>query len=717
MLELIGKISSKGYLFCKSATLLFFACLLNGFLTPVFAQSNGEVEKLNKKATALIYSKPDSAAYYADQSILLARKINFQQGLADALVLSGHVDYFKGVSGKAKSNFDEAIKIYEKIHSSNGLAIAYIQYGRMYNLLAEYDKALYYLNRALSISKKAGDEKMLTDVYKNIGIVYFSRGELSKSMDYYYQGLFLAIKNHYNVLSAELYNDIGVIFKNMEVYPNSLEYFKKSLGIFKQENDIQAIGMLNQNVGEVLLKENRFDDAIPYFIKSNSTVKKQHDQDGLSAVYTDLGICYAHSGNFGQAIRYMDTSLFIAKKYHIIYNEAYAEIGFATIYNQNKLYRQAYPHAVAAHQLAVKLGNLAILASAAMQLNETLNGLGKINEAYKSLKEYIAIKNSLKDNESIQKLTSYNYNLSFSVHQRLQAQEQKDRDQIYKQTVRSQRLTILIFFVLIIAMLGTTIIYYTQKKKQLKINESLDEQTGKLNDLNTLKDRLIAILAHDLRAPLSTLRGLFDLLQDDTITHQQLLEMIPQVLKKLEHTSDFLDTLLFWINSQMENFQNTVKNVSVNEIVIHELKQYSEPANRKGIMLTGDVDPELIAIADPNSVRIVLRNLITNAIKFCSTGDQIEVSAHQELDQIFISVRDTGVGMTAEQSARLFKGKVDSKMGTQKEAGTGMGLLFCKDLVENSNGKIWVQSELSHGSKFTFTVPVAVKHSIIAAEV
>jgi signal transduction histidine kinase len=241
----------------------------------------------------------------------------------------------------------------------------------------------------------------------------------------------------------------------------------------------------------------------------------------------------------------------------------------------------------------------------------------------------------------------------------------------------------------------------------LQQKAGMDEQAAKLNDLNTLKDRLIAILAHDLRAPLSTLKGLFNLLQDDSISHEEMLAMVPDVIKKLDYTSDFLDTLLFWINSQMENFERAVKTFSIKEIAERETEQYSEQAQKKGITLIDNVPAGLNASADPDSVRIVIRNLITNAIKFSRVDDTIEVSAGMDNDCILVSVKDTGDGMTPEQARKLFKSKVNSKTGTHNESGTGMGLLFCKDLVEKNNGKIWVTSKQGEGSTFSFTMPAA----------
>ncbi|HTI57367.1 tetratricopeptide repeat-containing sensor histidine kinase [Mucilaginibacter sp.] len=702
-------------------SLLLMLAVTSGFAAGEQLNDTSTVNRLNKLAAARFSSDPDTTFYYANQAINIAREINYETGIADGLVQAGHVDYVRGKSESAVKCFDEAIAIYKKLNNNAGLAACYLQYGRMCNILADYSQALKYLNMALAINKQANDEYALTDSYKNIGIVYFSQGKLSEALDYYYKGLFIAVKNHYREFSADLYNDIGVILQNMEVYPNALEYYKKSLAMYEGTDHLQVLGILNENIGEVLVAQHNYEKAIVYLNKANNIAKKQSDQDGLSSVYTDLGLCYAYKKDFPKALSYLDTSLRIAEKYKIVYNQAYAIIGFATVYNMQKDYRTAYPYAVKGQQIGVKLGNLSIRVNAALELNKTLAGLGRINDAYKALNEYLDLKTKLKDNESIQKLTSYNFELSFAVKQRLLAEQQHEKDLLYKQNSRAQRLTIMIFLVVIMAMVVITGIYYNEKRKQQRVSSVLahknseilqqkadmDTQAAKLNDLNILKDRLIAILAHDLRAPLSTLRGLFGLLQDDSISHEEMLSMIPDVLKKLDYTSDFLDTLLFWINSQMENFDRAAKCFPVKEIVARETEHYYEQAQGKGITLIDSVPQELNACADPDSVRIVVRNLITNAIKFSRDKDVIEVSAKRDGDNVLISIKDTGEGMTAEQSKKLFKSKVNSKTGTHNESGTGMGLLFCKDLIEKSNGTIWVTSKPGKGSNFFFTLPSA----------
>ncbi|MDB5006365.1 MAG: sasA 2 [Mucilaginibacter sp.] len=682
-----------------------------------------DINRLNKLAANYFDSNPDSTLYYGKKSIELSRKINYKAGVADGLVQSAHANFFKGRFIDAQQEFDEAILIYKKLNDYTGLGNCYMLCGRMYNLLANYREALVYLNLALDIDKKYNLETAESDCYKNIGIINYSEGQLSNALDYYYKALFISIKLHNKSFMSADYNDIGVVLQSMELYPKALEYFKKSLKMLQGTKDLNGIGTVYENIGEVFLHEKDYDRAIIYLTKSIRIAQQQDDKEGMMSVYTDFGLCYANNGQFDKAISYLNTSLKIASKYKNVYNQAYTLIGLATAYNLQKDYKNAYKYALEGQKYAIILGNVSVRSNAALQLNQTLAGLGKFDEAYKYLQQYITLKDSLHNNESIQKLTSYNLELDFATKQRQFARQQNEKDILYQQRIKQQRLINTIFLSVMIGMITISIVYYRQKRKQQKINlmledknrevlqqkTSIDDQAQKLNDLNTLKDRLISVLAHDLRAPLSTLRGLFSLLQDETISHEQMLDMIPTVLKKLEYTSDFLDTLLFWINSQMDNFESSAKSFYVKDIVSYETESYQEQAATKGINLIDSVSYDVVASADPNSIRIVIRNLITNAIKFSKENDTIEITSTQQDDQnLVITVKDTGVGMNNEQLNKLFKSKVNSKAGTNNESGTGMGMLFCKDLIEKCSGKIWVTSQQGKGTEFSFTLPTGI---------
>ncbi|HVW14546.1 MAG TPA: tetratricopeptide repeat protein [Mucilaginibacter sp.] len=680
------------------------------------------INRINKLASEFIDINADTALYYAKIGIDRSLAIGYKKGIADGMEATGSVYSMKGDLNKAYKNLNGARLLYIKIKDNHSLGRNYIEFGRMYNNTANYPLASKYFQQALDIFNKIKDDPGVADAYHNIGMVADNIGKSTSALDNYFKSLSLDLKLHDNGQTARNYNNIGVIMQEMEIYPKSMEYFKRAIKIWEQSKNIQGVSTAYENIGEILMSEKKYDDALVYFARSMKYTKQLDDKNGLSSLCADFGLCYAYLKQYSIAVNYLQQALKISTDAHIDFNKAYVYVDLATVYNLEKDYQNGFKYGKLAKDLADKLGSLGIRSQAALQLSDALGGLNKFSEAYEMRKQYDDLKDSLKSDESVQKLTSFSLEANFKEKQSLLAEEHQRKDELYQQKIQRQGLISIIFFIIILGMIAILIVYYRAKLKQQKINTILEDknyevlqqkadinsQAQKLNELNTLKDRLISILAHDLRAPLSTLRGLFGLLEDDTISHEQFLSMIPQALKKLEYTSDFLDTLLFWINSQMENFDSSTKAFNVNEIISYEVSNYSDQAAGKGIKLKAQVSETLEVNADPNSIRIVIRNLITNAIKFSRANDSITISANVQDDgYVLLSIKDTGVGMNEKQLNKLFKSKVDSGTGTNNESGTGMGLLFCKDLIEKCNGRIWVQSEEGWGTEFFFTLPLA----------
>lgn len=685
------------------------------------------INRVNKLAAEFVDVNPDSTLYYAKLAINRSLAIKYKIGIADGMVSEARVYSLKGDYAAAKKNFNGARLLYATMNDEAGLAGCYIEIGRMYNNIADYNQASDYFQKALNIYKKLKDENGIAYSYHNIGMVSVNIGKASYALDNYFKSLSINLRLNNKLSSAKDYNNIGTIMQTMELYPKSMEYYKRAIKIWQESKNVQGISTAYENMGEILIAEKKYDDAITYLSKSLKLTQDLDDKNGLSSLYADFGLCYAYKKQYGIALKYMAQALKMSNDFKIDYNKAVAYIDYAVVYNLQKDYHQAYKYARMANDLANKLGSLDNRTNAAMQLSEALGGLGRFEDAYKAQKKYVELRDSLKSDESVRKLTSFNLESVFNEKQRVLAEQHQRQDDLYQQKIQRQGLLSAIFFLIILGMAAILIVYYKAKLKQQKINTiledknaevikqkaDLNDQAHKLNDLNNLKDRLISVLAHDLRAPLSTLRGLFGLLEDDTISHDQFLTMIPQALKKLEYTSDFLDTLLFWVNSQMENFDSSAKSFPIKDVISYEVSNYVEQATEKGIKLTDGVSGNITVAADPNSIRIVTRNLITNAIKFSRKDDTIVVSAQQRDDNfILVSVKDSGVGMTEKQLNKLFKSKVDSGTGTNNESGTGMGLLFCKDLIEKCNGKIWVESVQGSGTEFFFTLPTGTLSSI-----
>ncbi|QEC78632.1 tetratricopeptide repeat-containing sensor histidine kinase [Mucilaginibacter ginsenosidivorax] len=678
------------------------------------------INDLNKLAVAYTSYYPDSTIYYGQKATQISRTINYSTGIADGLLAVTTVYISQAKYDIVLKYIKESLALYTQAKNVLGISDCYKLYGDLYYQLSDYQKALSFYNKALPIKLAINDLPGLSRLYLSIGNNYDNLGHSSAALDYYFKALNIDTKlRNKKKISAD-YNNIGVVLQSMEIYPQALTYFTEALQTWTQMQSDGGISVAKQNIGEVLMAQGKYDNAIKYLNDALAIDQKQDDKDGISTCNSDLAVCYIRKKQNQKALGYLQLALKVATDNKMDYNKVIALINTALFYNVNHDYAKAYGFALQAKTLADHIGSVLLRTNAAVQLIETLGGLKLYKEAYAAQRDFDNMKRTFRKDESVQKFTLYITQYNYAEKQRQQLLQQKANALLYQQKLHDKDLLNIIFFIIITAVLLMAFLYYRQKQQQLKINTQLklknnevleqkvniDEQAEKLNDLNKLKDKLISILAHDLRSPLSTLRGLFDLLSDESISHQEMLEMIPSVIRKLDYTSDFLDTLLFWINSQLENFNASGKSFSIDDIIQSEIKNHTEQASFKGITVIYGGNKELLALADPNSIRIVVRNLITNAIKFSGAGDVIEISATEQDENVLVTITDTGMGMPPARANKLFKSQVDSKSGTLNESGTGMGLLLCKDLVEKCKGRIWVTSKEGIGTKFSFVIPL-----------
>jgi two-component system sensor histidine kinase/response regulator len=678
------------------------------------------IKRIDKLAGRYFDSNPDSTVYYGKLEISLSKKINHTLGVADGTRQLAMVNTFRANYAESTKNYNIALKIYLQFNNLKGISICYNGLGRIQDFLGNYDAALQLYRQSLTYCLKTPSDIDDGECYNLMGITYDSKGELSKALDYYFRSLFIDTKHNYDLRAANKYSNIGIIMQELELFPKALTYYSRALTLWQKTNDQQGISTGSLNIGDLYVSQQKFREGIPYIRRAHAIFKKMNDIEGLSMVYYDLGLINYNAGKKDSAVYYLHSALQAATKSNINYNKAYAYQGLAKIYNLEKNYPLAYKNALAAQQTGKQLNSLIVLTDASLELSEALAGLKRFEEAYHQHQQYSAYRNDLKHNESINKVMLYNLEVDFAKKQKDLALSQHKKEQAYQQRLADQRNENIISAFIIVILIVVVLIYYNAKSKQQKINRlladknseiitqqaDLNAQAAKLNELNILKDRLIAVLAHDLRAPISTLRGLFNLMTDTSITPAEFIEMTPKVFNTLEHTSDFLDTLLFWINSQVDANQDKTKHFLLADVVTRELAHLHEQLQQKNITVQQSLPPDTTALADPNSVRIVIHNFLTNAIKFSNRDGVILISAQVQGAEVEFSIKDHGVGMSTDYLNTLFKSQVVSSAGTENESGTGMGLLFCKDLIEKQNGRIWATSNLGLGTQLCFTLPL-----------
>lgn len=224
------------------------------------------------------------------------------------------------------------------------------------------------------------------------------------------------------------------------------------------------------------------------------------------------------------------------------------------------------------------------------------------------------------------------------------------------------------------------------------------------------KDKFFTIIAHDLRNPLQALKGFIQILYEehDTLSENDVSEIILHIKNSTSNFSDLLENLMLWARLQrgLTHFNQEV--VPLFQVVRESISLISDSASSKGIELSYSIPDSLKVFADINILQTVIRNLISNAVKFTSAGGKISLSAKtSDNTYVEITVADTGIGMSNAMIKDLFKLDPNtSRTGLGGEPGTGLGLIICKDFIENQGGRIWVESVESKGSIFHFTLPM-----------
>lgn len=287
-------------------------------------------------------------------------------------------------------------------------------------------------------------------------------------------------------------------------------------------------------------------------------------------------------------------------------------------------------------------------------------------------------------------------------------------------------------FLVLIAAMAMTIMYvkyrysvtYRDFLRQLELNHAYEElkiksfevnqrnfeviqQKEKLEELNSLKDKIFMIISHDFRSPLHSLKALIVLLNDSELITPHEFRMLLKGLKhNVDQTYDMLDNLLLWSKSQMKGFTVRRDGISIHDLVAETTALLLSGAEKKRIHVVNEIDEHVFATGDQDMIKLVLRNLLSNAIKFTGEEGCITIRSIRSNQQVMISVSDTGVGIDMAQRSEVFEHS-NSRRGTHEEKGAGLGLMICKEFIEKNHGRIWIDSEPGKGSTFTFSLPAA----------
>jgi len=256
----------------------------------------------------------------------------------------------------------------------------------------------------------------------------------------------------------------------------------------------------------------------------------------------------------------------------------------------------------------------------------------------------------------------------------------------------------------IIKIVGTVMDITEKKLAQIKLEQYLEE----LKEANATKDKFFSIIAHDLKNPFGALKNLTEILKDmyNEFSEEEKTEIISEMYKSAHKVYELLENLLTWSRSQRGKIEFQPEETNLKLIIYNSFELLKEAANKKNIKLTDATPDEFIINCDVNMITTVVRNLVSNAIKFTPEGGEIKIFTEENDQEVIVSVQDSGIGIAKEDIAKLFRIDVHhTTIGTSDERGTGLGLILCKEFIDKHNGRIWVESEPGRGATFKFALP------------
>ncbi|RLD80361.1 MAG: hypothetical protein DRJ10_07530 [Bacteroidetes bacterium] len=418
-------------------------------------------------------------------------------------------------------------------------------------------------------------------------------------------------------------------------------------------------------------------------------------------------------------------------------NKSYAALG--RLYFKQKNSKKAYIYSKKAYLMAKKTREFGLQKEASEILAKSCEFSGLYKEAYQYYVVFKTINDSLYNEKNLRKITGLEYKYKYEKEKQAAELEQHKKDIVLAKKANKQLIIRNSFIGGFILMLLLALIVFrslTQKRKANLIlamqkqdieekNAELSQQkeeiqsqaeklqtaNNNLQKLNATKDKFFSIIAHDLKSPFNTMLGFSEILNDnfDKYDIKEQKKLFGIVHSGIQNTYKLLEDLLLWSRSQKGIIDFNPQKVKLYELSNDIVELLTQSAESKTINIINKIPKDIYVHADKEMLSTIIRNLISNAIKFTQKEGTVEIGiqTNHGLSEHKTYVKDNGIGIPKKIQSDIFEvGESTSTKGTEGEIGTGLGLILCKEFVDKHGGKIWVESEVGKGSEFIFTLPV-----------
>lgn len=569
--------------------------------------------------------------------------------------------------------------------------------------------AIKYGYQAIETAKKLQLDYELADIYNRVGVVRRNQGKYAHALDNYFKGIEISKRNNYQKLLAFAYNNVADIYNRLEIYDKALEFGKYSLKLSLSLNDEYTLSYVYNILGGIYRNKKDLDSSLLYFNHSLNLRKKINYTAGVATSLLNIGNIQFLRGEYDSCY----SNILKAIEIYTDKNDqtglvgAYKHLGL--YFNKVKDYKKAINYFNKCLALNESFADLQIKKDANDGLSYSYAQLGDIKKAYHFKNLACAVGDSITTNLFVEKITHLTENYKFELKRQEDDLLRKEKLQSLNNQIKYQRSIIkfYIFIVFLLLVLGFVFVYsYRQKNRIIKV---LTIQKREIDELNSTKDKLFSILAHDLKNPISSVIGLAELMKDASVSlsESKRLQLVSNLYEVGVSSNRILDEVLSWSQIQANQVIVESQEINLKELVERVVTNQQPIAEVKNISINYSVNTDVPIQSDYNIVSTVLRNLIANAIKYSYANAEILVSVDAITDFVELSVKDNGVGMSNDLKASLLNSiNIQSTLGTSNEKGSGLGLVICRELVSKIGGSLLVDSEVGKGSTFSFTIPI-----------
>ena len=636
--------------------------------------------------------------------------LSFLLFLTGVMSLSGQTSFLDSMNARLRTADDS-----EKVYLYSKLSLYYLRS----SLLTSMNMAL----RAKAIADSLGSDRLRAEAINRIGTVHYIFHNNEKATAYILQALRIREKIHDSTGIAYSYTNLALIYASNNDFDKALEYNNKSIELKKKLGMDDKLGANYNNMINFYSMKGDLDQALIWGYKTLDFTKKHNQIRSVGDSYLNIGSVYHWMKEYKKAEENYLLSLHIADSLNDTSAIVQSLINLSAVYLDLHDLPNSYKMLKRAEPMVMKYGELSNIRDYYANLYHYYQLNGNMKKAWANMKKYAAYHDSVNSWISLENITNMQIeNKAQELSYQIQAL-QKDRI-IKEMTLKKERRRIYAFlgFFFLLILLSVYILAAIRRMNKVKkdlsdknsnleeANAKLVESEKKLDSMIRTKDKFFSIIAHDLINPFQPLLGLSELLVTDIdrLSNEEIKKYAGLIKESAIRSFNLLSNLLKWTQSQTGRLSYNPEDIYLSAVVDEIISFYRENARIKKIHLLNHVDKDLIVYADRDLLSSILRNLISNAIKFTGHNGFVKMEAKRTNGYIRVSVEDNGVGISEDKLEKIFDlESATSTKGTENEEGSGLGLILCREFVEKSGGEIWVQSKPGKGSTFFFTIPVS----------